>query len=56
MRRDAHQRRAYALRRLSRAVDRSIVERVANATVAEKAKCWARAWGAYWMRSSGGGL
>jgi hypothetical protein len=43
MRRDKHQRKAYALRRLSKAVDRSI-----NAKSDDEkamAKKWAQAWG-----------
>jgi hypothetical protein len=42
MRRNRHQRKAYALARLSRAVDRSILAKSSQAK--EQAQKWAAAW------------
>jgi len=43
MKRDRHQRTAYAMRRMSKAVDRSIVTQ--DEAVKAKAARWAAAWG-----------
>lgn len=47
MRRDKHQRQAYALRRLSKAVDRTITAK------SDQLKVTARRWAELWAKAAG---